>query len=125
MVERGTLLRCCGRKFTEGSNPSLSAFATLKRGYGVTQSAGSQAKAGKIMYYIYSLKCKNGFYTGCTNNLINRLIRHKNGKVSATANRLPVKLEFYFVINNKYKAFEFEKYLKTGSGRAFIKKHLI
>jgi len=33
-------------------------------------------------------------------------------------------LEFYFAIPNKYKAFEFEKYLKSGSGRAFIKKHL-
>ena len=77
------------------------------------------------MYYVYSLKCKDGFYIGCTNNLTDRLLRHKNGKVLATTNKLPVKLEFYFVINNKYKAFKFEKYLKTGSGRAFIKKHLI
>jgi len=29
------------------------------------------------------------------------------------------------IIKNKYKAFDFEKYLKSGSGRAFIKKHLI
>gem|GEM_PF-5744630 len=30
----------------------------------------------------------------------------------------------YFAIPDKYKSFEFEKYLKSGSGRAFIKKHL-
>ena len=77
------------------------------------------------MYYVYSLKCKNGFYIGCTDNLKERLIRHQKGYVRATINRLPVKLEFCFVIRDKYKAFEFEKYLKSGSGRAFIKKHLI
>ena len=76
------------------------------------------------MYYIYSLKCRDGFYVGCTNNLKDRLARHKMGYVPATANRLSVELEFYFVISDKYRAFKFEKYLKSGSGRAFIKKHL-
>ena len=75
------------------------------------------------MYYIYSLKYKDGFYVGCTDNLKDRIDRHKKGHVPATANRLPVDLEFYFAIQDKYKAFEFEKYLKSGSGRAFIKKH--
>ncbi|MCX6717624.1 MAG: GIY-YIG nuclease family protein [Candidatus Taylorbacteria bacterium] len=77
------------------------------------------------MYYVYSIKCKDGFYVGCTNNIQERLERHQNGNVPATANRLPTKLEFYFGTENKYKAFEFEKYLKSGSGRAFIKNHLI
>jgi len=77
------------------------------------------------MYYIYSLKCKDGFYVGCTVDLKDRLERHQKGQVPATINRLPVELDFYFAINDKYKAFEFEKYLKSGSGRAFLKKHLI
>ena len=77
------------------------------------------------MYYIYSLKCKDGFYVGCTDNLDGRLERHKKEHVPATANRLPIELDFYFAAKDKYKAFEFEKYLKSGSGRAFIKKHLI
>lgn len=75
------------------------------------------------MYYIYSLKCKNGFYVGCTDNLEDRLERHHKGHVPATADRLPISLEFCFSTENKYKAFEFEKYLKSGSGRAFINKH--
>ena len=62
---------------------------------------------------------------GCTDNLEERLSRHKKGQVPATANRLPIELEFYFAISDKYKAFEFEKYLKSGSGRAFINKHLL
>lgn len=75
------------------------------------------------MYYVYSLKCKDGYYVGCADNLKDRFDRHQKGYVSATANRLPVTLDFYLAISDKYKAFEFEKYLKSGSGRAFTKKH--
>jgi len=77
------------------------------------------------MYYVYSLKCKNGYYIGCTNDLKKRLYRHEKGQIAATTNRLPIKLDFYFAIKDKYIAFEFEKYLKSGSGRAFVKKHFI
>ncbi len=77
------------------------------------------------MYYIYSLKCKDGYYLGCTNNLKDRLNRHKKGYISATKDRLPIKLDFYIAIKDKYRAFELEKYFKSGSGRAFIKKHFI
>ena len=75
------------------------------------------------MYYVYSLKCKDGYYIGCTNNIQDRVERHQKGYVPATVNRLPVILEFYFAVEDKHKAFDFEKYLKSGSGRAFIKKH--
>ena len=77
------------------------------------------------MYYVYSLKCKDGFYVGCTDNLKNRIFRHQKGNVPATSIRMPLELDFYFAIGDKYKAFNFEKYLKSGSGRSFIKKHFI
>ena len=54
---------------------------------------------------------------------MDRIERHKKGYVSATKDRLPVKIISYFAFSNKYVAFNFEKYLKSGSGRAFIKKH--
>ena len=75
------------------------------------------------MYYVYSLKCRNGYYIGCAEDLKDRIERHQKGQVAATVDRLPIELDFYCAINDKYKAFEFEKYLKSGSGRAFIKKH--
>ena len=76
------------------------------------------------MHYVYSLKCKDGFYVGCTNDLKDRINMHTKGQGDATKNRLPIKLDFYMAFSSQYKAFEFEKYLKSGSGRAFIKKHL-
>lgn len=78
------------------------------------------------MYIVYILKCSDEKpYTGCTKDIDERLVRHKNGYVQATANRRPVELITHIVFNDKYKAFEFEKYLKSGSGRAFLNKHLI
>jgi len=56
------------------------------------------------MFYIYSLKCKNGYYVGCTEDLKDRLLRHQKGQVPATADRLPTELDFYFTIKDKYKA---------------------
>jgi len=76
------------------------------------------------MFYVYVLKCKNGRpYIGCTNDLKDRLLRHQKGHVPATKPLLPVILISYFAFSNKYTAFNFEKYLKSGSGRAFVKKH--
>ena len=79
-----------------------------------------------IMWYVYILKCiDNSYYTGCTNNQKNRLERHNKGEVHFTKSRLPVELITYIAFINKYKAFEFEKYLKSGSGIAFRNKRLI
>jgi len=77
------------------------------------------------MYYVYNLKCKDGFYIGCTDDLKDRVRRHIAGHVPATKNRLPVVLIAYFAFTDKYKAFNFEKYLKSGSGRAFLNRHFI
>ncbi len=78
------------------------------------------------MYYTYILLCSNGeYYKGCTNNIEYRLLRHQRGYVESTKDLLPVKLITYTAFTDKSKAFEFEKYLKSGSGRAFLKKHLV
>jgi putative endonuclease len=78
------------------------------------------------MHYVYILKCSNNsFYTGCTNNLDNRIERHNKGQVHYTRDKLPVELVTYTAFHDKYKAYEFEKYLKSGSGIAFRNKRLI
>ncbi|MEO1033045.1 MAG: GIY-YIG nuclease family protein [Bacteroidota bacterium] len=80
----------------------------------------------KGSYTVYILKCLDGsFYVGCTSNLEKRLKRHSAGQVISTKRRLPVKLVTHIVFNDKYKAYNFEKYLKSGSGRAFLNKRLI
>ena len=76
------------------------------------------------MFYVYILICGDGdYYTGCTIRLKQRLERHRQGEVLATRDRLPVKLAAYVAFLDKYKAFKFEQYLKSGSGRAFLNRH--
>ena len=78
------------------------------------------------MWYVYILRCcDNSYYTGCTNNLKDRLNRHNNGYVHYTQDKLPIELITYIAFSDKYKAYYFEKYLKTGSGIAFRNKRLI
>ncbi len=78
------------------------------------------------MYYVYILKCAEGHpYVGCTNDLKDRIKRHSSGCIPATVNRLPIKLISYTAFQNRYSAYNFEKYLKSASGRAFLRKRLI
>jgi putative endonuclease len=78
------------------------------------------------MQYVYILLCADGKpYVCCTSDLKERIQGHVKRQVPATRFKLPVILVFYCAFNNKYKAYEFEKYLKAGSGRAFTKKRLI
>lgn len=78
------------------------------------------------MYYVYILQTADGSpYTGCTRDLKERFQRHIKGYIPATKFRLPVDLIFYCAFKDKYKAYDFEKFLKSGSGRAFMKKRII
>jgi predicted GIY-YIG superfamily endonuclease len=87
------------------------------------RASADAVRLAQSMHYVYILNCVDGPYTGCTEDLKERIERHKNGHVPATRNRRPLQLVSYTAFQDKYKAFEFEKYLKSGSGRAFIKKH--
>ena len=87
---------------------------------------GGQSPLSQQHWYVYILKCNDGsIYTGCTNNLEDRVKRHNLGQVLATENILPVEVVTYIAFTDKYKAYAFERYLKLGSGRAFSKRHLV
>ena len=77
------------------------------------------------MYYVYSLKCKDGYYFGSTNNLQKRLELHNQGNVPSTKPHIPWKLVWYGAFETEKQAGDFELYLKTGSGKAFAYKRLI
>jgi predicted GIY-YIG superfamily endonuclease len=78
------------------------------------------------MQFVYLLKCAdNTTYTGCTQNIEERLKRHEKKQVLYTSTRLPVKLITYIAFSNKFQAFQFEKYLKSGSGKPFSNKRFL
>ena len=80
------------------------------------------------MFYTYLLRSESHpteTYTGSTSDLRNRLSDHNSGRSSHTKNFMPWRLVFYAAFPGKLLAEKFERYLKSGSGRAFAKKHLL
>lgn len=81
------------------------------------------------MYYVYIIKSINfpdETYIGYTTNLNKRLNTHNKGMGSNHTNKFkPWKIETYIAFSDKEKALNFEKYLKIGSGKAFLNKRLI
>jgi predicted GIY-YIG superfamily endonuclease len=78
------------------------------------------------MKYVYILRSVEGehFYVGVTDNLRTRLAKHNAGEVPHTSKYKPWTLKTYVAFSDEEKAFAFELYLKSGSGRAFAKKRL-
>jgi putative endonuclease len=74
-------------------------------------------------YILQSLSNPDHFYIGFTSDLKRRLLEHNSGK-SIHANKfLPWKIKNYFAFEDQEKAEKFEKFLKSGNGRIFAKKH--
>ncbi len=76
------------------------------------------------MYYTYILRnsITNRYYIGYTSNLKNRLKQHLSGQSKSTKSNLNYQLEWYCGFKTAGQAVSFEKYLKSGSGVAFMKK---
>ncbi|WP_298917640.1 GIY-YIG nuclease family protein [uncultured Algimonas sp.] len=80
-----------------------------------------------MMFFVYILRATeipDQTYVGFTQDLKNRLQRHNAGHVRHTSKYRPWRLETYLAFSTKEQALAFERYLKTGSGRAFAKKRL-
>src|SRR3954470_10641098 len=78
------------------------------------------------MFYVYLLHSTkdDGFYIGFSTDLKRRLSEHKRGASFATKSRGPWKLIYYEAYLNQEDALGREKYLKSGSGRRFLRAQL-
>ena len=79
------------------------------------------------MHYVYLLE--NGSpepqrYIGVTTDLKRRFAEHSAGKARHTSKYKPWRLVTYVAFSDELKAASFERYLKSGSGHAFAKRHL-
>jgi len=78
----------------------------------------------KYVYLIQNIPYPTQRYIGITHDLKTRLKSHNDGQSPHTSKFKPWKLVTYIAFLNQSKAMEFEKYLKSGSGRAFAEKRL-
>jgi len=80
------------------------------------------------MYYVYLIQSINHpeiKYVGYTINLDQRIETHNSGGSVYTAKSRPWKLVMYLTFVEQEKAKEFEAYLKSQSGRAFLNKRFL
>lgn len=78
----------------------------------------------KYVYILYSSK-SDGFYYGASRDIQKRIKAHNAGHVDSTRPYKPWKLVWCAGFETSKLASDFEKYLKTGSGKAFAYKRFI
>ncbi len=80
------------------------------------------------MYYVYlinSIDYPEKIYIGYTKDLNKRLQTHNSGGSVYTAKNKPWELVVCIGFKNKGAAIDFERYLKSQSGRAFAVKRFL
>ena len=78
------------------------------------------------MWYVYvirSLSAPDKWYIGMTDDFDQRIETHNSGGSPHTSKYRPWELETVIGFKTKDRAAAFERYLKSGSGFAFAKKH--
>jgi len=78
------------------------------------------------MYYTYVLYSEKdqGLYIGYSSNLKARFQQHINGEVLSTKHRLPLMIAYYEAYVCQQDAEGRERFLKSGSGRTYLKKQM-
>ncbi len=79
----------------------------------------------RIVYVLRSINHPDRYYTGLTDSVERRLAVHNSGGSQHTATLRPWALVAFTEFTNPDSASAFEQYLKTGSGRAFSKRHFV
>jgi predicted GIY-YIG superfamily endonuclease len=78
----------------------------------------------RYVYILRSISCPWGHYVGITLDPDQRLVAHNSGMSPHTSKYRPWSIIVAIRFEDDARAFGFEKYLKSPSGRAFAKKHL-
>lgn len=78
------------------------------------------------MWYVYIIESQKDkkWYTGYTNDLRKRILKHNSGKNFSTKSRMPFKLIYYEACLDKKDAKAREKFLKSGMGKRYIRNRL-
>ena len=77
----------------------------------------------RFVYILRSDRDPERHYVGTTGDVDTRLEWHNHGPCGHTVANRPWALVVVLEFPTEREAVQFEKYLKTGSGRAFTKRH--
>jgi putative endonuclease len=99
---------------TNGSVLAASRnVSAAKRFVYVLKSGAPEVSAGDAARY----------YVGLTSDMSRRLVAHNEGRTPHTSRYGPWRTHVVIEFADEATAIRFERYLKSGSGRAFAKRH--
>jgi predicted GIY-YIG superfamily endonuclease len=78
----------------------------------------------RYVYVLRSDRDNTRYYTGSSHDVVSRLEDHNAGRCSHTSRYLPWRIDVVIEFADEARAIAFERYLKSGSGGAFAKRHL-
>ena len=90
------------------------------------QCASSYGWHAMVMYHVYILRSLSNpaqYYAGFTEEKKQRLADHNAGHCPHTSKHRPWELRVVVSFAKREEALDFERYLKSGSGRAFASRH--
>lgn len=105
-----------------GSSPTRSPSPSPHRSRPRSQSISRFRFT--YVYTLESLSHPERIYTGQTGNIRRRLGQHNGGEVISTSRHRPWRIRTVTAFRDRARALAFERYLKSGSGRAFLRRHL-
>jgi len=85
--------------------------------------AKEMAAPKRFVYILKSTRDPNEYYVGVTSDPEARLAAHNAGLSSHTASHRPWRTLVRVEFDEEAPAVQFERYLKTGSGREFARRH--
>jgi predicted GIY-YIG superfamily endonuclease len=77
----------------------------------------------RFVYILKSLAAPDQYYVGLTSNVGQRLRAHNEGLSPHTSRHRPWRTLVVIEFDDEVPARDFERYLKTGSGREFARRH--
>ena len=77
----------------------------------------------RFVYVLRNADQNPKFYVGLSSDVDARLADHNMGRCPHTASRRPWQLPVVLEFSDEKRAIRFERYLKSGSGRAFARRH--
>lgn len=109
-------------------DPNLSALfpsIAIASGEVLASSVGVSDAPKRFVYILRSVNHPERPYVGLTSNVATRLAAHNAGQNVSTAAYKPWEVIVSVEFRTEDAAVRFERYLKSGSGRAFAKRHFV
>jgi putative endonuclease len=81
------------------------------------------ANEKRFVYVLKNSDARPRYYAGLTSDVSGRVDDHNAGRCAHTTRFRPWRIHVVIEFPDEQRAIRFERYLKSGSGRAFARRH--